>query len=204
MDFVHTPCRTVHYHESSFGSSLGSEGVWRAERIEAVDHDGSESRTTTFARRRYWFLPEQTKKIAELVLRTENRTVIIDHDRRVFETHLGGANKNWAYWEEDDLECSYTKSHYLYLSDRLQDSVIAGVHVVGYRGRDNREADYEVYFAPSIGCQEMRFQMVMRGLFGREIAKYEMVVDSYEIGPPSSKLFTLPAGYKQATSILHP
>jgi hypothetical protein len=204
VDYVKTPCRTVRYHESFFGSSLGFEGVTTSECIEAVDHDGSESKTRITTQRRYWLFPQQTKRTAELVLRKENRTLYIDHERGIFEAHLGGANKGMPYWEEDDSQCSHTKSHYLYLSERLQDSVIAGVHVVGYRGRDDRGADYEVYFAPSIGCQQMRFQMVMRGFFRWKTAEYEMVVDSYEIGPPASSLFTLPTGYRQIDSILRP
>jgi hypothetical protein len=39
---------------------------------------------------------------------------------------------------------------------------------------------------------------VMRGFWGWTVAKYEMIVDSYEIGPPSGNLFTIPAEYKQA------
>ena len=204
VEYVKTPCRTVRYHTFSFGSGLGFEGITRSEWIEAVDHDGSESTTVIAARRRYWFFPPKTERKAELVLRKENRTVYIDHARGVYEMHLGGANKKRPYWEEDDSLCSHTASHHAYLSGRLPDSMIAGVHVVGYRGRDHRGADYEVYFAPSIGCVQMRFQMVMRGLFGWKAAEYEMVVDSYEIGPPSSTLFTVPSGYRQVASIHRP
>jgi hypothetical protein len=202
--YGNTPCRTVHYHTVSFGSGLGFEGTTRSERTEAVDHDGSECTAVVAARRRYWFFPPKTERKTELVLRKENRTVYIDHERRTFETHVGGANKAWSYWEEDDSLCSHTASRATYLSGRLPDSVIAGVHVVGYRGRDHRGAEYEVYFAPSIGCVQMRFQMVMRGLFGWKTAEYEMVVDSYEIGPPSSSLFAVPTGYRQVASILRP
>jgi len=63
------------------------------------------------------------------------------------------------------------------LPERLPDSVIAAVHVVGYGGRD-RNADYEVYLAPSIGCQPMTFRMVKRFL-GWVTEEYEMIVDSY-------------------------
>jgi hypothetical protein len=84
----------------------------------------------------------------------------------------------------------------------MADSKIAGVFVVGYRGRDAVGAYNEVYFAPSIGCQEMQLQSVTRGVFGWKISGYDMRVDSYEIGPPASSLFDLPAGYKQVASIL--
>lgn len=200
VPYVHTPCRTVRYHESSFGS----EGRTNTELIEAVDQDGSESRTTVVIERPSRLISEQTKNMTELVLREENRTLYIDHERRIFETHRGGANKGMPYWEEDDSQCSNMKSHFLYLSERIPDSVIAGVNVVGYRGRDYMGADYEVYFAPSLGCQQMRFQMVMRGFLGLKKEQYEMVVDSYEIGPPSPNLFTVPAGYTQVESILRP
>jgi hypothetical protein len=131
-------------------------------------------------------------------------TPALTHERKIFETHVG-RNKNWPGWGEgEDSLCSGTKSSYSYLSARLKNSVVAGLHVVGYRGRDSRGADYEVYFAPSIGCGVMRFQMVMRNFFGWETAKSEEEVDSYEICPPSSQLFTVPAGYKQVTSILQP
>jgi hypothetical protein len=142
--------------------------------------------------------------MTELVLRNENRTLYIDHERKSFETHSGGANRGMPYWEEDDAQCSNMKFHFQYLSDRLPDSVVAGVHVVGYRGRDSSGADYDVYLAPSLGCQQMRFRMAKRGFLGWKTAEYEMVVDSYDLGPPSSSLFTVPAGYSQVTSILRP
>jgi hypothetical protein len=205
VDFVAAPCRTIRYHEYSFGSALGFDGITKAERIEAFDYDGSVSRTIAGTWRRYWFSPEQVGKKTELILRKEKRTAYIDHERKIFETHVD-ANRKWPGrgGEGDDSLCSATKSNYSYLSERLSDSVVAGFHVIGYRGRDSRGADYEVYFAPSIGCEVMRFQMVMRGFLGWETAKEESVVDSYEIGPPSLQLFTVPNGYKQVTSILHP
>jgi hypothetical protein len=201
VDFVHTPCRTVRYHEYSFGSSLGFDGITNSESVEAVDHDGSESNTTKSTHSRFWFFPQQRREITELVLRQENRTMYIDHGQGVYETHLRGANKKMPYWENDDSQCSNAKSHALYLSARLPDSKIAGVNVVGYRGRDKRGAEYEVYFAPSLGCQMMRFHEDFQGILGFTTAEYDKVVDSYEIGPPSPNLFKVPSGFKQVASI---
>jgi hypothetical protein len=125
----------------------------------------------------------------------------IDHGRGIYEAHVRGANKKMPAWEEDDSECSNTKSHHLYLSARLPDSIIAGVNVVGYSGRDAKGIEYEAYFAPSIGCQEMRFHEEFRGIFGFRTAEYDRVVDSYEIGPPAPNLFRVPTGFKLVTSI---
>jgi len=61
-----------------------------------------------------------------------------------------------------------------------------------------------VYFAPSIGCREMRFHSVKRGIFGWTIAETDRAVESYEPGPPSPVLFTIPAGYREVASILRP
>jgi hypothetical protein len=201
VDFVNTPCRTVRYHEFSYGSSLGFDRTTRAESVEAFDHTGSQAKTIARTWRRWWPLPLQTSKVTELVLHTEDQIVYIDHERRVYEAH-GGAHRNSPYWEEDDAQCSHTASHSLYLSGRLPDSIVAGVHVVGYRGRDYRGVDYEDYFAPSIGCQDMRFHMVKRGLFGWITAEYDMVVDAYVLGPPARSLFAIPSGYRQVPSIL--
>jgi hypothetical protein len=202
VDFANTPCRTVRYHKYFFGSGLGFDRTTRSEAVEATDQDGSESKTTTSVWHRWWFLPERTWKFTELLLRAADRVVYIDHEHKIYETHPGAAKRPVPYWEEDDAQCSHTASHSLYLSGRLPDSIVAGVHVVGYRGRDFRGVDYEVYFAPSIGCQDMRFHMVKRGLFGWITAEYDMVVDSYVLGPPARSLFAIPSGYKQVPSIL--
>jgi hypothetical protein len=203
VEFVHTPCRTVRYHEYSFGSGSGFDRISTSETIEATDHSGSASKTTVERWRRWWQLPgmETRRKVTELVLRTEDRVVYIDHQHRVFESHAG-ANRKWSYWEEDDSECSHAASHYLYLSGRLSDSNMASVHVVGYRGRDAQGADYEVYFAPSIGCQQMNFKMLTRGFLGLVTAEYDMIVDSYELGAPAASLYSVPTEYKQVASIL--
>ena len=197
VTFVNTPCRTVHSHSFSFGSGLGFDGITRGETIEAFDQDGSTSKTYSVARWRPWHLPEPTTKISYLVLRKENRTLVIDHDRAEFQESRRGANSGMPTWEEDDSACSHTKSHFLYLSDRLQDGVVAGVHVVGYGGQDYKGADYEVYFAPSLGCEQMRFQMSMRTFLGWKKAQYEMVVDSFELGAPERRLFMVPSGYRR-------
>jgi hypothetical protein len=202
VDRANTPCRTVRYREFSFGPSLGS-GISKSESVEAVDRSGSESRTTTSTWRPYWLFPQKAARITALVLRTEDRIVVIDHRRRVVEAHRG-ANRKMPYWEEDDAVCSHAASHYTYLSGRLPDSAVAGVHAVGYRGRDEGGAEYEIHFAPSIGCQPMRFHMVRRGLFGWKTAEYERVVDSYVLGPPAASLFSVPTGYKRVASILQP
>lgn len=202
VESVHTPCRTVRYHEYFFGSGLGFDGLTRLERVEAWDRSGSESKTWTRVHSRYWFFPNETRKITELVLRKENQIVTIDYDKRIYQVREGGANRGSPYWEEDDSQCSGTKSHYTYLKGRLPDSTVAGIHVVGYGGRDIRGADYEIYFAPSIGCQTMRDQMVMRGAFGWKTGEADTVVDAYELGPPDSGLYTVPAGYKRVDSIL--
>lgn len=199
-DFVNTPCRTVRYHVYSFGSDLGFDRTTKSEWVEALDHTGSSSKTVTSTWRRWWLF-SQTSKKTELILHTGTQLVYIDHERRIYETH-GGKNLPMPYWEEDDAQCSHTASHSLYLSGRLPDSIVAGVHVVGYRGRDFRGVDYEDYFAPSIGCQDMRFHMVKRSLFGWITAESDMVVDSYVLGPPAPNLFAIPSGYKEVPSIL--
>jgi hypothetical protein len=140
VDFVKTPCHTVRYHEYSFGSSLGFDGITNAETIEAINHEGSEAKITTAVRRKFWLLPAWTAKTSELLLREQNRTVFIDHERKTFATEHHGAGRGYQSWEQDDLQCSHAKSHYLYLSERLRDSVVAGIHVVGYGGRDDRGA----------------------------------------------------------------
>jgi hypothetical protein len=197
--FAKTPCRTVRYHEYSFGSSFGFDGITNVETIEATNQDGSEAKIMTIVRRKFWLLPAWTVKAAELFLREQNRTVVIDHEKKIFATQHHNAEHGYQSWEQDDLQCSHAKTHYLYLSERLRDSVVAGFHVVGYGGRDDRGADYEVYFAPSLGCQPLRFQTAMRGFLGWTSAKYEKTVDQYEIGPPSADLFTIPAGYKRVS-----
>jgi len=78
---------------------------------------------------------------------------------------------------------------------------VAGIEVIGYGGRDARGADNKIYFAPSIGCQVMRSETIMKGFLGFTTAKHEWVVDAYEIGRPSQSLFTPPSGYKQVRSI---
>lgn len=172
VEFANTPCRTVRYREHSF-HSLGFDRISTSETIEATDQAGSESNTSTAKWRRWWQFPGTGTRFQRtgLLLRTEGRTVIVDHGHRVYEAHPG-AKKNWPYWEEDDSKCSHTASHYLYLSGRLPDSTIATVHVVGYHGRDNRGADYEIYFAPSIGCQEFSSKMVTRGFLGFVTSEY--------------------------------
>ena len=201
VDFVRTPCRTVRYHQYSFGSPFGFDRITSSETIEATDHDGSESKTTSGTRRPPWLFPAERFKTTELLLRSQGQVVDIDHEQRVYEVHQRRGSKG-PYWEEDNSECSHTASHYLYLSDRLPSSRIASFYVVGYRGRDDRGAGYEVYFAPSIGCQQMSFKMSMRGFLGWVTAEYEMVVDSYVLGTPDARLFTVPVGYKQVPSIL--
>jgi hypothetical protein len=197
VDFVKTPCRTVRFREYSFGSGLGFDGITSVEGIEAVDQQGSEAKVMKVVRRRFWLLPSATTTMVSLLLRDQNRTVHVDHDRKVFAAESGAAGRGSQYWEQDDSQCSHAKSHYLYLSERLRNSIIAGIHVVGYGGRDDRGADYKVYFAPSIGCQPLRFVMVMRGFLGLPVAKYERIVDSFELGAPSLSLFTIPAEYKR-------
>jgi len=200
VDFVRTPCRTVRYHEHSFGRGLGFGKKTSSRWVVAFDHDGSESQTRASVWHRWFFFPVRAR-ITELVLRAEGRVLYIDHERKIYEAHRK-ANRPIPYWEEDDGLCSGTAAHSTYLSGRLPDSIIAGVHVVGYRGRDFRGADYEIYFAPSIGCQTMRFFEVMRGISGRITAEYEMVVDSYVLGPPDPSLFATPFEYTEVPSIL--
>ena len=200
VEFASTPCRTVRYHEYSFERNLGFDRTTRSESVEAFDHAGDQSKTVARTSRRWWPLPQQTSKVTELVLRNGNQIVYIDHERKVYEAHQRG--HNYPYWEDDDGQCSHTASHSSYLTGRLPNSVIAGVAVVGYHGRDFRGVDYEVYFAPSIGCQDMRFHMVQRGFFGWITDEYDMVVDSYVLGPPSPILFAIPGGYRQVPSIL--
>ncbi len=202
VDFVNAPCRTVRYHEYSFGSSLGLDRTTISQTVEATARDGSESKTTTSTWHRWWFLPDRTWKFTELLLRSTDRVVYIDHEHKIYETHPGAAMRGFPYWEEDDVQCSHKATHFTYLSGRLPDTVIAGIHVVGYRGRDFRGVDYEIFFAPTIGCQDLRFHMVKRGLFGWITAESDKVVDSYVLGSPSTSLFAVPNDYRQVPSIL--
>jgi len=194
VDLVNTPCRTVRYHWSNFE---WAGGTTTAQYTEAFDRDGSQSTTAVTTHRQPWFFSQQTWYRTELVLRKEHRTIYIDHERKIYETLLRA--KAMPYWIEDDSQCSHAASS-RHLSQRIPDSVIAGAHVVGYRGRDAIGEYIEEYFAPSIGCQEMRSQFVMRGVLGFKTSEYDMTVDSYEIGPPASGLFKVPAGYKQVAS----
>ena len=43
----------------------------------------------------------------------------------------------------------------------------------------------------------MRFQMSMRTFLGLKTARYEMTVDSFELGAPSRTLFAVPSGYRR-------
>jgi hypothetical protein len=201
VEFVNTPCRTVRYHQKSFGSGLGFDGRTKWETVEAFDHDGSSSMTEIRTWRRWRLSPQHTSNRTEVILHKEEQVVVyIDHDHGVFEEH-SGTHRPMPYWEEDDASCSHAASHSRYLSGRLPDSVVAGVNVVGYRGQDSDGVDYEVYFAPSIGCQQMRFQMVKRDRSGRITAESYMVVDSYVLGPPDPDLYSVPTAYKQVPSI---
>lgn len=202
VDFVNTPCRTVRYHQYSSGSSLGFDRTARSEAVEATDQNGSESNTRTSTWHSWWFLPQKTSKITELLLRSEDKVVYIDHEHKVYQAEPEAKMRGFPYWEEDDAQCSHTATHFTYLSGRLPDAVIAGVHVVGYHGRDYRGVEYEIYFAPSIGCQDLRSHIFTRGIFGWMAAEYDKVVDSYVLGPPSPNLFAIPSGYRQVQSIL--
>ena len=105
VDFVNTPCRTVRYHEYSFGSSLGFDRTARSEAVEATDHTGSESKTRTSTWRGWWCLSQKTSKTTELLLRAADKIVYIDHEHKVYEAHPGAAKRGWPYWEEDDAQC---------------------------------------------------------------------------------------------------
>jgi hypothetical protein len=198
VDIVHIPCRTVRFHESSFGWKH-FEGWMRSESVEAVNSDGTQSNTRSTQWWRFYLFPRQTRKITELVLR--DRTVFIDREQHAYEIHSGDPHRSQAYWVEDDPQCSFAKSRRGPFSARMPDSTIAGFSVIGYRGQDAKGVDYEAYFAPSIGCEMMLFREVARGILGWKTAEYERVVDSYEIGPPSKSLFTIPNGFKLVTSI---
>ncbi|HEY3739998.1 MAG TPA: hypothetical protein VGL53_09145 [Bryobacteraceae bacterium] len=195
VDFVHTPCRTVRSHEFSFGRGLGFDGIRSVDTIEAFDKDGSTSRTYSIAEWPFWHLPAPTTKRTHITRRTQNRRIAIDHDHAVFEEYPGGAHSGTPMWEEDDQQCSHMKSHYLYLSERLPDSIVIGVGVVGYSGTDDGGSHYEVFFAPSLGCEQLRSLMWRQNHFGLRTAYSERVVDSFELGAPSPTLFAVPRGF---------
>jgi hypothetical protein len=119
-----------------------------------------------------------------------------------FEARGGARRRNWPYWEQDNDQCSHAATHSAYLSTRLPDSVIAGTHVVGYSGRDNLGFDYKIYFAPSIGCQELSFQMIRNNALGRQTYEYSRIVDSYDLGAPDTNLFKIPEGFRQVEFFL--
>jgi hypothetical protein len=195
-----TPCRTVRYREYSFGVTSGFDSVSSASTIEAVDRQGSEVTIRTEVRRRLWLLRAWSARTTQLLLRPQNRVVNIDHDRKAYSAEsLSVSGRGTPYWEQDDLQCSHAASHYLYLSERLPHAVVAGIHAVGYTGRDEGGSEYEVYFAPSIGCQQVRFKMLTRGLFGLPRSIYHRVVESYELRPPAEILFAIPAGYRHVS-----
>src|ERR1035438_4550122 len=116
VEFASTPCRTVRYHEYSFGRNLGFDRTTRSESVEAFDHAGDQSKTVARTSRRWWPLPQQTSKVTELVLRNGNQIGYIDHERRVYEAHQRG--HNYPYGEDDDGQCSHTASHSSYLTGR--------------------------------------------------------------------------------------
>ena len=80
---------------------------------------------------------------------------------------------------------------------RQPDSSVANIHVVGYAGQDHEGNDYKLYFAPSIGCQELRFQQINHNAVGIPTYIHLRVVDSYLLGAPDPKLFSIPEGYRQ-------
>jgi hypothetical protein len=199
VDFVNTPCRTVHYHGTLVeNQSWGVHDVTvrSYDVIEAVDQDGSESRTERRHARNYWLFPAQDVSVTFLFIRPQRTTVNIDHVRKRFESS-SGHNLGFSGWETDDSQCSHAASHYLYLSGRLPDCSVAGIPVVGYKGRDIGGGNNVVYFAPSIGCQMLRAERISRNGSGLPTSISTFVVDSYTLGAPAQNLFTIPSGYKQ-------
>jgi hypothetical protein len=146
--------------------------------------------------RKYWFWPAESYRGTQLLLRPERSEIYINHDRKI---HMARPRRNRGsgYWQQDDAQCSHTASHYAYLTGRLPDSSVASIHVVGYAGQDYEGNDYKLYFAPSIGCQELRFQQTNHNAVGIPTYVHLRVVDSYALGAPDPKLFSIPEGYQQ-------
>ena len=200
VEFVKTPCRTVRYRIWSFENlAWGIHDVASRtfELLWAVDLNGSTVETVTGSSRHHWIVPESRNNGSQIVLRPQDEVISVDHERRIYDLHGGARSRGQPMWEEDDGQCSHTASHYLYLHHRLADSVVAQVRVVGYSGRDDRGADYKIYFAPSIGCQEFHFESTARNAFGLPTQFYYREVTSYELGPPDPELYRIPWGYQK-------
>lgn len=194
VDIVHTPCRTIRSHEYSVGWDLGFDGIMSVDTIDAFDKDGSTSSTDSIAKWAFWQLPKTPTKRTIIALGIQNRRIEIDHDRAVFQEYPGWLGS--AIWEEDDQQCSHKISNRLSW-ERLPDSIVAGVAVVGYSATDEWGTHIEMFLAPSLGCQQLRLRRWRQNRFGLRTAYREMVVDSFELGAPSPALFAVPRGFRR-------
>jgi hypothetical protein len=199
VELAKTPCRTVETRDVVFNHNVRDGGLYRISRLHAVAEDGSEATFITEKFRPLWWFVEQTRTSGQMVLHKQNRIISLDPGRRIYAEETGGRHLGVQTWEEDDRACSHARSHYLYLSMRLPDSVVAGFPVVRYGGEDDSGAEYEVDFAPSLGCQSLRFSMIRRGLLGWPTTKHLLEVVSYKLGPPSPDLFAVPRGFRQVS-----
>lgn len=134
-------------------------------------------------------------------MRTQDRAVIIDRSRRMFEVHQP-APRNFVYWEDDYPDCSHHMSHRAGRFTRVADTQIAGIRVVGYKGKDAGGEEVTTYYAPSIGCSTMREELVTRGILGLPISRFLVEVDSYSVARPNPSLFEIPRNYKRVASVV--
>jgi len=197
---VKTPCRTIRYHQVAYGKEFGFDAPTQVSGVDAYRSDGSESQLTQLSAPSDQPPAAKEQRVSEILLRKTGERVFLDHVRRIYEVRKA-PGRGLPYWEEDDEQCSHTASHALYLSKRLPEVAIAGVQSVGYAGTDKNGAEYEVYFAPSIGCQDMRFHMTKRDELGHKMAELDKIVDSYELAVPKEDLFQIPSGYKRVATI---
>ena len=93
VTFVNTPCRTVRYHDYSYGTNFGFYRT--TEVVEANEQSGSESYTRTSTLRPWWFWPERIEKFTQLLLRPLDTVAYIDHDHQRYETHPGAAKRGF-------------------------------------------------------------------------------------------------------------
>jgi len=197
-----SPCRTVRSH--SYFIQKGKWGILDAsifseEEIEALNDDYSTSMTVVRTWRKHWIFPVRRQNATLLHLRSTDQIVTIDHIHRVIYVKTGARGQGFDGWNYGNApDCSHANPHYLYLQGRVRDSVVAGIHVVGYYWH-NEEESGRMYFAPSMGCGMFRRQVVRRKWLWMPTSFNFDETDSFILGPPDAQLFAIPKDYKSET-----